>query len=345
MSVPSHDEGDQVDTSDAHWFPVDLHVPGRTFGFLRLDASLLEETVFLDTRMAIPLADARPVPVATVAGHVSADANLGWLFHTSFCCSTLLARALHLPPVAVALKEPLVLRRLADARYSGWPLDGLLGPTVNLLARPWNPGGTVVVKPTHAALNIASDLLAASPKSRGIVLTSSVEDFVVSNLKKTAETRLKIPALVERALRVGGFAARLPETALRPPDLSAAATLQWAAQREICVDVLEHAGGRLRVLDASALLADVVGVAGRCATWLSLPMAPEVVAVRAGQVSGHNAKAVAHRYDPDRRARDAAGLREANGVEIARALDWFARNVAPAMRRSALALEDAFPAP
>ncbi|MEV8693177.1 hypothetical protein AB0014_25765, partial [Klebsiella pneumoniae] len=94
-----------------------------------------------------------------------------------------------------------ILRRLADARAAGWEIDGLVDVSVRLLARPWSADGSVIVKPTHAALNIAVDLMEAAPQSRGVLLSSDLEDFVVSNIKKTPETQAKIPQLAERALR------------------------------------------------------------------------------------------------------------------------------------------------
>ena len=56
-----------------------------------------------------------------------------------------------------------------------------------LLSRPWFARRwRASSRPTHAALNIAPDLLAATPDSRASLLTSSLDDFLISNLKKNA---------------------------------------------------------------------------------------------------------------------------------------------------------------
>ena len=328
------------DLADARWFPVDLQVPRREFGFLPIGQDVLERSAFLDTRIQAPLQEAVAVAVESAAQAVMPVAPLAWLFHTSFCCSTLLARVLHLPPWQVVLKEPLVLRRLGDARHAHWPLEGLLEPTVRLLTRPWDPGGAVVVKPTHAALNVAVELLAASPQSRGMILTSSLDDFLVSNLKKTAETQAKTPALAERALQAGSFHARLPPAALAPPDLLSAAALQWAAQRELCVDIMAAVGShRLRMVDASILLADVPGVAWQCAQWLRLPVPEDRLAARADEVSRRNAKAVEAQYDAHHRAADVRMIQARCGGQIVAARRWFDRTVMPVMRAEALTIE------
>src|SRR5688572_9854321 len=207
MSTPTDSAPPSL--ADAHWFPVDLHVPERRFAFARLDVEALERSTFMDTRLNAQLASLEPVDADRAAALAQPAHAPAWLFHTSFCGSTLLARALHVPPYQVALKEPLVLRRLGDARHAGWDTGDLPSTTARLLARPWNDGGGVLIKATHAALNIAGDLLDASPDSRAVLLTSSLDDFLVSNLKKPADTLAKVPELAERALRAGTLHARL----------------------------------------------------------------------------------------------------------------------------------------
>lgn len=330
--------------ADARCFPVDLHVPSREFSFVELDTDVLERATFLDTRIGIATSGARTHTAEAVLKLPVPHVGPAWLFHTSFCCSTLLARALHLPPYQAVLKEPLVLRRLGDARYAGWTTDGLEEAAVRLLARPWHPDGAVVLKPTHAALNVAADLLGASSDSRGLVLTSSLDDFLVSNLKKSEETQRKIPELVQRALQACDLARRLPAEAFGPPDLLAAAALQWAAQREICLDLFEQFGpGVLRVLDAADLLEDLPGVAWQCAQWLALPAPAAALQARVALIAAQNAKAVDSAYGPSRRAADAQWVRSQCGGAIARALEWFGRIVRPAMRPAAFDLANHAP--
>jgi hypothetical protein len=325
------------DLADARWFAADLHVPDRRFGMLRLDDELVSTAAFLDTRLPVALARAAPLAVAAVPAKLP-RAPVGWLFHTSFCGSTLLARALHVPPYAVALKEPLVLRRLADARKSGWPLDGLVDPAVRLLARPWHEGGGVVIKPTHVALVVAAELLAATPDRRALVLTSALDDFLISNLKKPPDSQAKIPLLVDRALRATELANRLPAAALAPPDLICAAGLQWAAQREHVCDLQRAVGGdRLRTLDASQLYTGLPEIAWQVARWLDLPVPREAIVARAAEVGTRNAKELTAAYSADQRAREATGVAGRFAGELARARAWLERHVLPAMDREARA--------
>lgn len=322
--------------ADAREFPVDLHVPERRYGVLRIDDDVLARSSFLDTRIEAPLADARPLSVDDVPSALP-SARVGWLFHTSFCGSTLAARALHVPPHSVCLREPLVLRRLGDARHGGWSLDGLIAPTLRLLSRPWHDGSAVVIKPTHAALNLAIDLVQATPDSRGVVLTSSLDDFLVSNLKKTPESQAKIPQLAERALRVGTFASRLPPAALQPPDLLCAAALQWAAQRECMVDLVQASGGRVRTLDMSWLLDDLAGAMAQTARWLQLDIPEQVLRSNCQAQAARNAKAIASPYDSQQRAREAMVVTQMFRDPLARTRVWADSHLLPAMRPTARA--------
>ena len=324
------------DLADPHWFPVDLHVPDRRFGLLHLADDLIDRASFLDTRLEAPLGEAIQLAAASLPERGAPDARIGWLFHTSFCASTLLARALHLSPFAIALKEPLVLRRLSDARKSGWSVAGLLETSVALLGRPWHPGGAVVVKPTHVALNIAVSLLEATPTSRAVILTSSLDDFLISNLKKLPDSQAKIPILVDRALRATTFGERLSQAAHQPPDLVCAAGLQWAAQRELVMDVVDAAGPtRIRTLDADTLLADLAGQVWQCAQWLQLPLPRERLAAHTASVAARNAKATWAPYGPQVRAQEAHAVAAGHRDQLRAAHTWLDAHVLPVMRLQA----------
>lgn len=326
----------QIAFSDPRWFPVDLQVDGRRYGFLHLDDATLERESFLDARMQIDWTTAMPVDASAIPALPQAQ-EPAWLLHTSFCASTLLARALHLPPWQTCLREPMTLRRLGDACHDDVALDDLPEQAIQLLARPWHPGGHIVIKPTHAALNLAERMMDATPGRRAILLTSSLDDFLVSNLKKTAETQSKIPALIERALKAGEFSKRLPGTGLQPPDLLCAAGLQWAAQRELVCQLADRFADRLRVLDMATLLDDVEAVVLRCAGWLQLPAPEFQLTMHARAVATRNAKATDTAYGPQRRKDEAAFVGHHYRDMLATARSWLDQHVMPAMRADAVA--------
>ncbi len=322
---------------DPRWFPVDLGVRRRDYMCLQLEDRVLDTSVFIDNRIEAPLNTAERVNADCVDVRSLAQGPVGWIWHTSFCGSSLLARCLHVPPAQVSLKEPLILRRLGDGRFSGFDLADGPELSASLLARPWHEGGGIVIKPTHAALNVAADLMQALPRSRAILLHSDLEDFIVSNIKKSPETQQRIGLLAERALRATSLFSRLPPQAAHPPDFLCAAALQWSAQRELCLDTIRATGDdRIRTLDAKLLYADPGQVATRSQQWLGLPASVREVAVRASAVAAWNAKAIQLPYDFETRKREAAQLRNRYGPLITRALEWAGQTLLPSMRKGAI---------
>lgn len=324
---------------DPAWFPMDLDVRGARIAMLHIDPDVVEHSTFLDTRIAADLQRSLAVDVDVLPRQLEAAPPVAWLFHTSFCCSTLLAQALHDHPHTVAYREPLVLRRLADARHEGLDLGQWPRICADLLARPWDPAGRVVVKPTHAALNIGQKLMDSSPGSRAIALTSSLADFLVSNAKKTADTQARIPLLVEMALSAGEFHRRLPVEALSPPSLIAAAGLQWAAQRELLLEMAERVGPqRLATLDSEELLADLRGALGRARAWWGLPHGSGRDEQRIHNVSTRHAKLKTREYSAEARAYEVAMVSRMHAQVLQQARAWTERYILPAMRREAIDL-------
>ena len=325
-----------IDLLDARWFPVDLDVVRGCFHFLRMDEAQIEDASFLDNRLAIDWTQAALVPAEVIP---KTDLAPAWLWHTSFCGSTLLARMLYLQPYSAVLREPMILRRLSDAREANRPWGEFVAPSVNLLGRKWRQEGQAVIKPTHAALNVAGELMLASPGSRAVMLTSSLEDFVVSHLKKQPQTLQKIPLLAGRALSASDFVNRLDPAALNPPNLLCAAALQWAAQREIAADLLIAMQGELLPVHWDGLLRDPVGCAQMCGEWLRLPIPRDDLATHARKVAAIHSKAPGRPYDSLARQAEAQALASQYADEIASVLAWATRYLLPRMRASALTLE------
>lgn len=326
----------EIDLADPHVFAVDLDVRNRRVMFLRFEADVLERSVFLDNRIAAPLESATAVALDDVAHARFPGATPSFLFHTSFCCSTLLARALHVPPRAVALKEPLLPRRLADARHAGLAVTELVAPSVALLARPWAEGGRVLIKPTHAALNLAVDLLAAGPSAPALLLYGTLEDFLISNCKKPPETQAKVGPLAQRALAATRYGDRLAPDAA-PQTFHQLVALQWCAQLALALEVFEspHAA-RLRSLRELDLLRDPDAIQAACVAHLQLPIDEAARRERLAAAVGEHAKAPGVRYDAANRTREQAMVRSMFGREIVDALAYAERHLLPALPSSVL---------
>ncbi len=334
--MPEYNLSASPDLDDAHWLPYDIDLVGGRLQWLRCDEGLIFVSTCLDPRMPAQGRPQRLAPLGDVARLMPPPRGPSWVWHTSFCGSTLVAQALHLSPYSVALREPLVLRRLSDAHESGLDIRPWVAPLVALLARPWHPGGSVVVKPTHAALNIAEAAMACAPGSRGLVLTSSLEDFLVSTLKKSPDTMARIPQLAARALQAGRLASRLTETALRPPTILAAAAVQWCAQRDLISQLKAAVGERLRVLDWSHIRGDLPAVLEDANRFLELGLPTDKLRAHVLTCSGVHAKSPTRPYGVLAAEEEQRALRKAYPQELDGALRWAEAHLLPAMEYDAL---------
>jgi hypothetical protein len=139
-----------------------------------------------------------------------------YIFHHAFVCSTLLARCLNQIDAFISLKEPWILRRLADIKrvHAGtitrphWREMYLT--YVPLLAKEFATGDSVVIKATNVANNLIEDVVAFSPDQKILFLYSDLKSFLVSNLKKTSDTQQKMASLAAGFLADSDFSERYP---------------------------------------------------------------------------------------------------------------------------------------
>jgi len=194
-----------------------------------------------------------------VAAAAGPPAPLHFIFHSAYCCSTVLARAVDIEGVSMGLKEPLILndlvgwkRRGADPRQLGAILDGVL----TLLARPFAPGEAVVVKPSNVLNGIAPGLLGARPQAKAILLHAPLPDFLRSVARKGLWGRRWVRELFIGQLRDGMVDLGLGEQHyLDLTDLQVAAA-GWLAQHDMFNRLIGRFGPeRVRALDSAALMA------------------------------------------------------------------------------------------
>jgi hypothetical protein len=310
-----------MNISDARWFPVDMHVPNDEIFFLKLDELVLEKSAFLDTRIKAPLGEAIKFNRADLVLSRSQPIKVGFLFHTSFCCSSLIANILSVSDYSTSLKEPLVLRRLADAKFNEWDIDSHLFDILGLLSRPWFDQGINLIKPTHVALNLAARMISLCGSSSGIVVTSTLLDFLVSNIKKNKETQQKVPELVRRALSSSSFAERLPTNAA-PETFLELVALQWAAQWEVIGDLLLKNTGRVKLVFNDDFLSDPDLYAEKISRFLGMQIPENLLNQSVVFHSNVHAKDTAHSYSSQQRKKEFQYIHSQYQSEITAAIKW-----------------------
>lgn len=188
-----------------------------------------------------------------------ATAPLHFIFHSAFCCSTLLTRACDRPGWAMGLKEPLILND-----FIGWRRRGGQGPdmaevldnVLTMLARPFGPGEQVWAKPSTVANALAPAMLALRPESCAVLLYAPLRTFLGSIARKGLDGRLwartLLTGMIDDNLVDLGFGMR---DYFGQTDLQVAAA-GWLGQQQLFARLVAQFGPeRVRTLDSATLMA------------------------------------------------------------------------------------------
>lgn len=273
-----------------------------------------------------------PVAIARAAALAGArpPAPVHFIFHSAFCLSTLLARALDIEGVSMGLKEPVILNDISGWRQRGGKprmvaraLDGALA----LLARPFAPGEAVVVKPSNLLNPLSSAMLTMRPEARALLLYAPLETFIGSVARKGMWGRLWVRDLMVKLRKQGavdlGFS---DEDYLRHTDLQAAA-VGWLAQHAIFARLIERYGERVRTLDSEQITATPAEALTGLVALFGLDLPPDrIAAIVAGSVFTRHSKFGSTFDAADRAAEQRAGV-TAHQDEIEKVTVW-ARAVA-----------------
>jgi hypothetical protein len=247
-------------TTDPAWFAHRYVESQDAVQFVALDRAGHAAATFITDDHLPPDLPRRELPRRDAVAAAPNPAPIHFVFHSAFCCSTLIARAFDRPGVATALKEPLILndmvgwrRRGAAPRDVAEVTDGAL----KLLARPFAAGEAVVVKPSNIVNGLIPLVMALRPDARALFLYAPLKLFVTSVAKKGLDGRLWVRELLG-GFRRDGLVQRLgfdDEALFGQTDLQVAA-LGWIAQQALFADLLPKLEGRAIPLDSETLLDD-----------------------------------------------------------------------------------------
>jgi len=255
-------------------------------------------------------------------------APIHFVFHTSFCCSTLLAKALEVPGISSTLKEPDVLINVANRliRSDDSANRERLELVLRLLERPSAAGETIIVKPTNFANRLLDVVLAKRPESRAVLLYSDVETFLRSLLKRGLFGRIFGRKLFSqlRGWSPLDFAFSTDQL-LEQTDVQIAA-LAWLMQIHHLDSVARAFGPeRVMVLDAAALLADPTAAIDKAQKLFGLGLSNEqVAAIASGPVFSKHSKLSDRAYDAQEREREHEAAAKVHAEELDMVVQWIA---------------------
>jgi hypothetical protein len=305
---------------DRRWFPTGYAISRDEWTFTRTDNVALTAQPFLDSRW-----DRQKLSQARVKTAALVDAlpdiavpRLNFIWHTGFCCSTLIAQALNSGAKSLALCEPEVFAHIAFAERGlhgkAGDLPALKRLGFHFLGRTPAPVEAVTIKPAPAANRLLPDA-AHSTRGKMLFLYSDCRSFLLS-IRKLGPDGAGYVRQMFRALAADGCA---PATTPNLNDLELAA-LVWQMQ---IAQMRAHWPKGGASLDCDAFLADMPGAMTKIASFLELDLHAEDFRALAGQgFFSRNAKERGNAHDADARRREHGALADQLGNELDRVVRW-----------------------
>ncbi|WP_333702406.1 hypothetical protein [Sphingobium yanoikuyae] len=322
---------------DAQWL-AHRYDPGQdSFHFLQLPRARHGEIPFLTDEYIGQAVKPRVIRREEAIAAAPLPAPLHFIFHSAYCCSTLLAAAFDRPAIAMGLKEPVLLNDIV-----GWRHRGAKGPEaaraldhgLRLLARPFSAGEAVVIKPSNLINPLIPGIMAMWPSARALFLHAPLDAYLASIARKGMWGRLWVRDLFGKLLREGmvdlGVA---PSDYLGLTDIQIAA-LGWLAQHAQFQALTAPLGERVRTLNSDALIARPGESMTALARHFDIAFSDDdIAAIVAGPIFGRNAKTGAD-FAPGQRERAASEGKALHAEEVEKVAEWamlIARNNGIAM--------------
>jgi hypothetical protein len=298
-------------------FLHDIDLRSGRAGFVRADRAELSAQAFLDHRWRPAEAVDVLAPLAEL--QVAPDPpRLNFIWHTSYCASTLLAACLDTPGRSLSLKEPRALVILASLKQAGQLArpGGLAKSVFGLLGQRFAPDEQVLIKPSNSA-NILIPEGADLTRGRMLLLHSDCESFVLSVARHGqagfAYVRDRFRSLAAAGHPAGGWPVG---ELLRLTDLELAA-LVWRMQMDGLEAASARLGDRARSLDSRLFLDDPGPVLAELDGFFGLGLGPDRLAeVVEGPLLRRNAKRPGEAFDAGARADEEARLRAYLGRDL-----------------------------
>jgi hypothetical protein len=333
------ERADLIDLASPDWLLAGFDYARELFQFARVSRQTYRDSSFLDHRI-------KPMPQhVTTATGIEVDLTLaklgaklgsrpaGYVFHTAFCASTLLALCLDHPSRTLVLREPKVLARLGGLRRDtpsagSVQMDRLKRRVFGLLDRNYAEE-VVVIKPSNFANSLVQDVLdersRAGAQHQCLLLSNGLRNLIISILKNESEARERMPVFLEALLRDSDYLEQAGLPPLESLDLLQQSAVFWHCQRHFLQCIRSPSGSR-QVLPVSMEtfllrpLKTLVAINEFLQLGLSEVLLIEVV--ERGEFRRHSKTGAG--YGPEQQLLEAQAIAQRHDAEICRTLKWAA---------------------
>ena len=319
-------EAQSLDLEDAAWFAHRYDEAVDSFRFIHVPRDLHDNITFLTDEYLPQGLDQQIVDRNKITNIPANEAPLHFIFHSGFCCSTLLNRALNQPGIATSLSEPTILRDIVGYKGRGAhseKLYAVLHHALHLLARPFEQGESVVVKPSCIVNGLQNQILTMRPDSHAVFLYAPIRVFLNSIARKGITGRTWGRELflgLQKASRTElGFS---DDKLFGQTDLQIAG-LAWLIQNiQFAVLLDEFGEARVRSLDSETFISRPAETLERVGSLFGLSLGSEQASAIADSDVFRRHSKFGDDFDAGQREQARASGENAHADEIEKVAQW-----------------------
>lgn len=330
-SSPSSGVGIADETvSDHRWFPLRFDVKTDSYHFAFMPGEVHRRLKFL-VDFKPTRSEMRIISRSAIAGRPIERHPLHLILHSGLGGSTLVARTLSQPKVAVALFEPPILTDIIayGKRTSLAERDRLLLEAARLMARPHAPGEAVVCKLSGIGNGLAGVMASDHPDTRLLCLQNPLDKMLASLASRGAPGRMAARQLAIGLRNSQMFAYEMNDKQLLDFTDFQMGALAWLSLQKIMVAAANGLGSSgVASLTSDQLMTDTPASMSAIAAHFRLDL--DIEACIATGVLNRHAKG-GQPFDPAGRAERIEGALRVHGKEIETVVTW-ARQIAEKTR-------------
>lgn len=315
--------------AEPEWLAHRYDEANDSFRFVRVTREAHQAATFLTDEHLSKTDDFVAVPRSAIDRSAFSPAPLHFVFHSAYCCSTLVARMFDLEGTAMGLKEPVLLNDMVGWRRRGadtQKLADVLDVSLALLSRPFGNDRHVVLKPSSIVSAIAPAMLGIRPNAKALLLYAPIEDFLSSIAVKGLWGRQWVRISLIGQAKDNALSHRFStEQLLELTDLQAAG-LGWLSHLAIFSRMqAKYGSDRVAICDSVSLLKDPLATTHAFYSHFDIAIDYEQAReVAQGEAFTRNSKDRSE-YSASQRREQLDLTRQSNREEIEMVAEWVRR--------------------
>lgn len=239
--------------------PIRLHLDQRQIEFFRLSPQAYDKKLFHDWRNGdVDSIGSYAIDnlLSCIHGQGVQRRQLNLVFPIAFCGSTLIARYLHHLDGGPVYREPGLISHLSTLKHGNFSRlqrddwDKALEVVLHLLCRT-DSAASPGMKLNDICINLVDELLAWHPATRGVVLYSSLVDYLVAILKVPGRRQWARKRIASCDQEVLG---QLKDVDPEPLTDAQSTAYLWLARMQTFKAAIDKHGDRMRSLNRNHLI-------------------------------------------------------------------------------------------